>query len=828
MPFLICDLAPSPLLQQANPLQVTSDSSSVVKDLLLICTGRYRSEPFVHFIGCSAPGNVATALLRIAERTDGSVQSIALQAIKTWLDDHPCCYSSCLNNGIVSLLVKCFRSSLIKLTSSAGEINAAPVSSSPPQPFSSPFSASVNFGIASTSQNTESEYVSSITVLLIRSLLKNNTCQTEKELIANDIVSLIVELVSDQGMECRQRCLALHLMNIMTQFSKEILDKLLGSGACKTLMNILKEPPSTTTKFVVMIMNRWAFDEDAFAELQTQDVMSDLLRILRCIQASEEYRKCEHELVTIVMLALGAISYRNTDALCRFLIEKPFALQDFTDGLNVYNSSSKGVGLLHSTISQMVQGPHSVNLVTDIISQNWISAWLFSCARCICGNQQQDNALVNRCGNFDVQEALCDILNNRQTCYNAIISLIHLAQHSKIFINSLLHPGRLEILADRAINDFLQWCRDYGKLTPESEDDSERFKIEDVHSDLQFLSNQTRNGLRINVSRDTLDKIELADSPRSLLSLMQSSNASMSSVLSQDGLLQHIENAPMNVDCSRLNSRNESKIRRSDREENAKSEPKSTEMRTQRWILSPCCEALAMLARIAENLNPSNGLLKRGNLCYSLDCMSPTKCTGFRREDINVPRYDTLRFIVGSRPIYAVGFVLEAHSPFLRGLLGTVRDVQEDVVVPSVTPFTDEEMYLLFMQAVEWCYTGEISGGTFESPSGSDANKIFNLWTFAEFLQMDGLQRYCEDCLEECIDGSQEVLYRCFVFADTYASGKNLGRLTARQMLQILTEQGDTRVQNPGDFASMITPRVDFIAHNLAAELRHMLSDVVE
>ena len=59
----------------------------------------------------------------------------------------------------------------------------------------------------------------------------------------------------------------------------------------------------------------------------------------------------------------------------------------------------------------------------------------------------------------------------------------------------------------------------------------------------------------------------------------------------------------------------------------------------------------------------------------------------FRREDVGVARYDTLTFLVGGRPFPAVGFVLEAHSPLLRSLLGTLRGLDEALPVPCVAGF---------------------------------------------------------------------------------------------------------------------------------------------
>ena len=56
----------------------------------------------------------------------------------------------------------------------------------------------------------------------------------------------------------------------------------------------------------------------------------------------------------------------------------------------------------------------------------------------------------------------------------------------------------------------------------------------------------------------------------------------------------------------------------------------------------------------------------------------------FIRDQVNVRRYDSLTFLVGGREFHAVGFVLEAHSPLLASLLGTLGSLHEALPIPCV------------------------------------------------------------------------------------------------------------------------------------------------
>lgn len=87
-------------------------------------------------------------------------------------------------------------------------------------------------------------------------------------------------------------------------------------------------------------------------------------------------------------------------------------------------------------------------------------------------------------------------------------------------------------------------------------------------------------------------------------------------------------------------------------------------------------------------------------------------------------------------------------------------------------------MYRLFGWAVEYCYTGAVEGLGPES--------ALDLWSLAEFLQMDGLQRVCEAAAE----GAGALLGPRYALGLAYPSGARLRLAVAREALELLAAQG--------------------------------------
>ena len=194
--------------------------------------------------------------------------------------------------------------------------------------------------------------------------------------------------------------------------------------------------------------------------------------------------------------------------------------------------------------------------------------------------------------------------------------------------------------------------------------------------------------------------------------------------------------------------------------------------------------------------------------------------TLFKKEDVGVQRYDTLCFVVGGQEVHAVGFVLEAHSSFLRGLLSTVNDVNERVFVPALSGFDPGLMHSLFVHAVEWCYTGEVAG-----LGAGGVTTAFNVWALAEFLQMDGLQRYCEEAIESWFTAADVevgvgVVLQSLALADAYVAAEPLRSRVARHILSLIVdpERRDEAESVVGAVAS--AGHASSVGASVAAEVR--------
>ena len=89
-------------------------------------------------------------------------------------------------------------------------------------------------------------------------------------------------------------------------------------------------------------------------------------------------------------------------------------------------------------------------------------------------------------------------------------------------------------------------------------------------------------------------------------------------------------------------------------------------------------------------------------------------------------------------------------------------------------------MYSLFGQAVEYCYTGGVEGLSPET--------ALQLWALAEFLQIDGLQRVCEDALAAA-PAAPALLGQRYALGLAYPSGARLRLAVAREVLEGMAGQ---------------------------------------
>ncbi|GAB4817620.1 hypothetical protein N2152v2_004666 [Parachlorella kessleri] len=195
----------------------------------------------------------------------------------------------------------------------------------------------------------------------------------------------------------------------------------------------------------------------------------------------------------------------------------------------------------------------------------------------------------------------------------------------------------------------------------------------------------------------------------------------------------------------------------------------------------------------------------------------------FSRDQVNVRRYDTLTFLVGGHEFHAVGFVLEAHSPLLASLLGTLGSLHEALPIPCVAGLGPHRMHQLFGWAVEFCYTGGVEG-----LAPADA---LDLWTLAEFLQIDGLQRECEAALSSGASAGAPAptLGERYALGLAYPSGSRLRGAVAREVLQQLAAQARRQQgqQAGGDHVgSLATPTAGAAGAAAAALCGQVSADV--
>ena len=717
------------------------------------------------------------------------------------------------------------------------------------------------------------QWTMSVVVILLRRMIRENVESVEKAFQECEAVDTILQWILEDRLNPQSLALLLHLISCITKCSGMVLATFVRSGAVRLLLEKIKEPLSCSSKFIVLLLNRWSFDEDAFHALQSCNAADIMLNVLvTATPSGGGSQSTDPELLAYIASTISFLCYRDPSILRSRLLEDRDVLRAFSCAICCYKRCFKRGGFVDAILVMVLHGAEGVSLLAQLVKSRLIPLWIDPISYITHDDREEGRLTIARFSDRDVIDALERLCRNQQDMLSTVVAVSHLLRHSKAFIPVILSSGRLEALVDEALKEI--WLQDHdcgcglscgseddgdaalhgsaneerssvlqgrvlevGSSAKRSENDASRSRHRHRHHLNDWRTSPLPRRILEKSESDLLDAIE---SPRSLINFFQ--NSEMTSIPSNPSgsRRESLSNESTSSDAHGLTSRtsngssNTIAAQLSNRVHDSAAENNETyPMLSSRDLVYDTlghhsdfccrCRCRAAISRLISFAPLARNLLSSGSDVFSSASGTPPKYPVFPREDINIPRYDTLKFIVGGKTFHAVGFVLEAHSPFLRGLLGTVQGVNEDIVVPSVGNLSDDEMQQLFLKTVEWCYTGELVNC---SDRGEDPAEILRLWTFAEFLQIDGLQRYCETLLESHVDGNPVVMKQCLAIADDYPSGRCLRRLIAKCMLQLIVDDRIYSDEEMDIIRSFSVPRQDQFVADIANELRIGLLEV--
>lgn len=125
---------------------------------------------------------------------------------------------------------------------------------------------------------------------------------------------------------------------------------------------------------------------------------------------------------------------------------------------------------------------------------------------------------------------------------------------------------------------------------------------------------------------------------------------------------------------------------------------------------------------------------------------TPNGAARLSAKDVNVRRCDSLMLLVGGKPLYVNGMLLEAASPLLADVLAScVEDDDQDGALPPWRPplvlsppagVRPADFHALMCAAVEHTYTGKL-------PEALPQERLLPLWCVAQHLQFAALAACC-------------------------------------------------------------------------------------
>jgi len=719
---------------------------ALVQTLLGISTRKVAADGQCCAVEALGGGDITIPLLHLCGTTSGVVQSLSLQALKTWAEDHVGCLKTCIQAGSIPLLLSVLAASL---PASESDVAAA--------------------------------YSASLAVILLRALVREDGTDAPSSFLAANGIEILLDLLTRLHLDNRSLCLVLYLMNDVTRRSTEVLDRAIHAKAVDQVVVVLRQPISEATKFAALILNRWSLAAQHIPAIRAAGSVDALLYVLEA-SCSRGHGNVESETVAYALSAFSIMTQNAVDAVRAKLLSSSSALTAITRAVAFYERCFKGVGFPHAMMCMLLDGPQGAALVAALGAKGLLPLWLNA--------RHVGTQLAQRTAQQDAMSALAAIFDPEETL-EVTIAMSHLLQRcpEPQFLQSVLEEGRLENVAMGAFGELLAsegsglytvfsgqffpsipTCDDVSLMSPAPSSALEAWAAITAgsssfegKSSCEGPAQQEQQERSNNIIDPCAGVVEEDPRPQMALSLSATlSPPSPGAAISRAG--SEVLNSNRNLVAAANNSCIAALTR-------------LVAFATSQGINKYSHSAFEDTS-MAMDVSPFEPISKRQRLAGPSTPPNPA----FRKEEVGVPRYDTLCFVVGGQEVHAVGFILESQSSFLRGLLSTVHHVGEKVLIPQLAAFTPESMHRLFVQTVEWSYTGEVENLV------SCPDTAFDIWALAEFLQIDGLQRYCEASLEQWFMNRPEIVLRSLKLAESYASAEPLRCRVARHVLTLLVD----------------------------------------
>ena len=546
-----------------------------------------------------------------------------------------------------------------------------------------------------------------------------------------------------------------------------------------------RQPVSEATKFAALILNRWSLSAPHLPTIREAGSVDALLNALCGACAATQV---DPETVAYALSAFAIMTQNSVDAVRTRLLESPVSLAAVSRGIAYYERCFKGVGFPHAMMSMLLQGADSVKLVAALTGAGLLPLWLAA--------RHVGSLLAQRTAQPDALAAL-QALSDPAQSMEATVALTFLVQQhpGSVFMQPVLEEQRIERLVIGTLNELIAGnlfssspvmrapcqctvvippstsCDVFDPLLPSGSSGLEAWTTlnegEPGFDSGAAVMNRRESSGEVISSPSAAGVVE-EDSTHLTLPLtptMMTSSPSPSPP-STTTVGEEVAATLLNGDASSSDVCTAALIRLL----SSTCQNDSDDDKTMRMISTPL--------QLQQHQRRPNTKRQRGSSSPRFQT-SPS----FKKEDVGLARYDTLCFVVGGKEVHAVGFVLEVHSAFLRGLLSTINDVQERVVVPQLPVFSADTMHRTFEKVVEWCYTCKVEHMDTTSPDDA-----FDLWALAEFLQIDGLQRYCEAALQRWFSLRPEVVLHSLNLAEAYSSAEPLLARVAQYVLELIMD----------------------------------------
>eukprot|EP00890_Picochlorum_soloecismus_P005065 jgi/Picsp_1/555/NSC_00552-R1_---NA--- len=556
-------------------------------------------------------------------------------------------------------------------------------------------------------------YAASIAARMLHDYVKNKThsIQVLKDIEKHNGVQALLHVCRSPAASPRSICLAIHLLTNMTKSSERLFQVATSNHGHTILCNLLRNSnDADIIKFSALAICRWSSDVEVRVSLRAAGVLERCWNILLDDGHIFERKVCAYVVSAICMIEINT---ENSIEISERLLEPTGGyLRAFCKGLKCYDDSFKKQGVVHYTLSSVLQGERRNDIVRLAIKYNCLESLgnHDEACRSILLALAEDADLVNDCSSESRLNLGCFLLTKLPRYVDQAKEILFTGKLMKEFMREALKRFNFG-KRGRSVATSSTMESSCSSESSECDEAPELSRFRWDSGSLNFENNMSFKGSI--VSEKEVDAVcqeedefqgEYNLEPSEQLSQAKQSSGAFSaedkfsaSAIILAKLYNEVSSQSQGLESRHLPARS----------------------KRQRQCLG-------------QDSEPEVPLRKKSCMLFG-ETRDTQKTEGFS---------SLITFQVGGEIVPADRATMREHSAMLASFLSPKGEEGELVItIPEFNSLSGKVLIQAFREVIDWCHLRK-------TQVARCRGMIENCWLVADYLQMDGLQSHMETMLE--------------------------------------------------------------------------------